>query len=164
MMDFEDVLVFFNRIGVRIVNDHAQPLTKNTEGRGMLQNNAFKVVSKDQFMYSRLMRDLNINGFSMLSDAQIRFRARDHKPLTGDLLVAVGRYVRFPDAQEAVKKMFLRKDHKVYDLQSLEFDNKLTEDPVCHIKMHYFTTTIVLILLQYKIDFDNNINRQSLSF
>jgi len=121
------------QVGVGGVAGSVQALTQHTVERGMLPENAFKVESKDQCMYGRLMRDINIGGFSVLSDAQIRFRARDHKPLTGDLLVAVGRYVRVNDAQEAVKKMFLRKDHKVYDLQSLEFDNKLTEDPVCRV-------------------------------
>ena len=142
-MDFEDVLVFFNRIDVRIVNDHVM----HTEGQCILPENAFKVESKDQCMYGRLMRDLNIGGFSVLSDAQIRFRARDHKPLTGDLLVAVGRYARVYDAQEAIRKMVLRKDHRVHGLQSLEFDNTLTEDPVRRMIFDHFTITIVMIFI-----------------
>jgi len=108
-------------------------MKKNTSTSTMRPENAFVVDSKDHGMYGRFMRDINIGGFSVLSDAVIRFRAKDHKPLTGDLLVAVGRYVKVYDAQEAIKKMVARKDHKVNDLQSIEFDNKLTEDPVCHL-------------------------------
>ena len=108
-------------------------MKKNTSTSTMRPENAFVVDSKDHGMYGRFMRDVNIGGFSVLSDAVIRFRAKDHKPLTGDLLVAVGRYVKVYDAQEAIKKMVARKDHKVNDLQSIEFDNKLTEDPVCHL-------------------------------
>jgi len=98
-------------------------------------------------MYGRLMRDINIGGFSALSDAQIRFRARDHKPLTGDLLVAMGRYVRIGDAHDAIRKMVSREDDKVDGLQSLEFDNTLTEDPVCRMIFDHFTTTIVMIFI-----------------
>jgi len=106
---------------------------KNTSTSTMRPENAFIVDSKDQCMYGKFMRDINIGGFSVLSDAVIRFRAKDHKPLTGDLLVAVGRYARVYDAQEAIRKMVRRKDGKVHGLQSLEFDNTLTEDPVCHL-------------------------------
>jgi len=34
MMDFEDVLVFFNRIGVRIVNDHVMRVYGDVDGVG----------------------------------------------------------------------------------------------------------------------------------
>jgi len=98
-------------------------------------------------MYGKYMRDLNIAGFSVHSDAVIRFRASDHKPFTGDLLVAVGRYARFWDAQDAILKLVGRRDEKVHDLQSLEVDNKLTDDPVCRVNFDYFTTTIVLIFI-----------------
>jgi len=47
--------------------------------------------------------------------------------------VAVGRYARFWDAQDAILKLVGRRDEKVHDLQSLEVDNKLTEDPVCSV-------------------------------
>ena len=129
-MDFEDVLVFFNRIGVRIVNDHVMSVVQTLPSRlTMLTENAF-IVEGSMCMYGKYMRDINISGFFVQIDAVIRFRKSDHKPFTGDLLVAVDRYARVYDAQEAIKKMVSRKDHKVHDLESLEFDNKLTEDPV----------------------------------
>jgi len=84
-------------------------------------------------MYGKYMKDINIGGFSVVSDAVIRFRRSDNKPLTGDLLVAVGRYGKLYEAQETIKRMVKRKDHKVNDLKSFEIDNKLTEDPVCYV-------------------------------
>jgi len=99
----------------------------------VLPINAFKVDCKNESMYGKKMRDVNIGGFSVLSDDVIRFRTSDHKPFTAYLLVAVGRYLRVADAHDAIKKMVGRKDDKTNDLVSLEFDNKLTEDPVCRI-------------------------------
>jgi len=104
----------------------------------VLPINAFKVDCKNESMYGKKMRDVNIGGFSVLSDAVIRFRTSDHKPFTAYLLVAVGRYLRVGDAHHAIKKMVARKDDKIHGLESLEFDNKLTEDPVCHIKISLF--------------------------
>ena len=122
-----------------------QSTIKPTEGQGMVEvqkpptaltmlpANAFIVDSKDQCMYGKYMKDINIGGFSVVSDAVIRFRRSDNKPLTGDLLVAVGRYGKLYEAQETIKRMVKRKDHKVNDLKSFEIDNKLTEDPVCYV-------------------------------
>ena len=128
-MHLEDTVEFFKRISVRIVNDHVVPAVRTIPSTLlMLPDNAFKVDTKDQSMYGKYMRDINIGGFSVLSDAVIRFRTTDNKPFTGDLLVAVGRYARFWDAQDAILKLVGRKDDKVHDLQSFEVDNKLTED------------------------------------
>ena len=135
MMDFEDVLVFFNRIGVRIVHDHVMSVVQTLPSRlTMLTENAF-IVEGSMCMYGNYMRDINISGFFVQIDAVIRFRKSDHKLLTGDLLVAVGRYARFYNAQELILKLVERKDDKVHGLESLEFDNKLTEDPVCRVKI-----------------------------
>jgi len=98
----------------------------------MLPSNAFIIGSKDQCIFGKYMKDINIGGFSVQSDAVVRFRKRDHKPFTGDLLVAVDRYGTTGEAHKAIKKMIDRKDHKVHDLKSLEIDNTLTEEPVCH--------------------------------
>jgi len=100
----------------------------------MLTENAF-IVEGSMCMYGNYMRDINISGFFVQIDAVIRFRKSDHKLLTGDLLVAVGRYARFYNAQELILKLVERKDDKVHGLESLEFDNKLTEDPVCRVKI-----------------------------
>jgi len=133
-MHFEDTVEFFKSISVRIVNDCVMQAVQTLPSTLIMQpENVLKVDSKDQSMYGKVMRDINIGGFSVQSDAVIRFRTTDHKPLTGDLLVAVGRYARFWDAQDAILKLVGRRDEKVHDLQSLEVDNKLTEDPVCSV-------------------------------
>jgi len=106
---------------------------KQPENLQMLPKNAFIVGSKDQCIYGKYVKDINIGGFSVQSDAVVRFRKRDHKPFTGDLLVAVDRYGTTGEAHKAIKKMVDRRDHRVHDLLSLEMDNTLTEEPVCHL-------------------------------
>ena len=77
------------------------------------------------------MRDVHIAGFSVQSDAVIRFRTRDGKVVVGDLLVGVGRYPDVKHAQCAIYKMIDASDHKVLDLESLEVDKESYDQKVC---------------------------------
>jgi hypothetical protein len=88
-------------------------------------------------MYGKKMRDIHIVGFSVESDAVIRFRSSDGKVAVGDLLVGVDKYSCFKVAQRAICKMIEDKDCKVSDLDSLEVDKELFDQKVCTF-LNYF--------------------------
>jgi len=52
----------------------------------------FVVTCKNASMYGKRMRDVHIAGFSVQSDAVVRFRSSDGKVAVADLLVGVGKY------------------------------------------------------------------------
>jgi hypothetical protein len=91
---------------------------------------SFYVTCKKASMYGKRMRDVHIAGFSVESDAVIRFRTRDGKVAVGDLLVGVGMYGKFGHAQEAIYKFIEKFDDKVSDLESLEVDKEV-DQKVC---------------------------------
>ena len=76
------------------------------------------------------MREMHLGGFSVESDAVIRFRKHDHKVAVGNMLVGVGRYGKVSTAQEIIVKMMERKDDKINGLESLEIDMDLLENKV----------------------------------
>jgi len=80
-------------------------LSQNSGGKGLvLPQGGFAVPSKNGSMYGKKMCDVHMAGFSMESDAVIRFRKSDGKVAVGDLLVGLGRYTRFADAQDIISQ------------------------------------------------------------
>ena len=91
----------------------------------------FVVTCKNASMYGKRMRDVHIAGFSVQSDAVVRFRSSDGKVAVADLLVGVGRYAYVHLAQKAIYKMMEDSDGKLSDLDSLEVDKELFDQKVC---------------------------------
>jgi len=126
MMFFEDVLKLFNRMSVRIVNDHIMLAVKKRPSKLAMQpENAFIVESKDKCMYGKYLREVHFTSFSMDSDAVIRFRASDDKVAVADMLVGFGMYARSSDAVAFLLKLIKKKDDKVTDLGSMEIDETM---------------------------------------
>ena len=88
------------------------------------------------------MRDVHIAGFSVESDAVIRFRTRDGKVAVGDLLVVMDRYPSVKNAQEAIFNLIDKNDGKLSDLGSLEVDKELFDQKVCAFSNYYFFCTM----------------------
>jgi hypothetical protein len=78
-------------------------------------------------MYGKKMRDVHIAGFSMESDAIIRFRTSDGKVVVGDLLVGVGKFNRLDNAVRSITSFIENNDDIVKDLGSIQIDKTLTE-------------------------------------
>jgi len=97
----------------------------------VLPAGCFVVPYHNASIYGKKMRDVHIAGFSVESDAVIRFRSSDGKVAVGDLLVGVGRYADFKHAQLAIYKLIDASDEKVLDLESLEVDKELFDQKVC---------------------------------
>jgi len=93
----------------------------------VLSPGCFVVPSKNASMYGKKMRDVHIAGFSVESDAVIRFRSSDGKVVVVDLLVAIGRYSRTDKAQDAMVKLIYRNDEMAKDLMSIQVDKSLTD-------------------------------------
>jgi len=93
----------------------------------VLSPGCFVVPSKNASMYGKKMRDVHIAGFSVESDAVIRFRSSDGKVAVADLLVGVGKYVSVSKSQETIFKYLQSKDDKIRDLD-IEVDEKLSDE------------------------------------
>ena len=78
-------------------------------------------------MYGKKMRDVHMAGFFIKSDSVVRFRSSDDKVVVADLLMAIGRYSRTDNAQDAIVKLMDRNDEMVKDLDSIEVDKTLTD-------------------------------------
>jgi len=87
----------------------------------------FVVTCKNSSMYGKKMRDVHMAGFSVQSNAVIRFRRSDGKVVVVDLLVAIGRYSRTDKGQDAMLKLIERNDEMVKDLLSIQVDKSLTD-------------------------------------
>jgi len=87
----------------------------------------FVVPSKNASMYGKKMRDIHIAGFTLESNATIRFRKSNGKVVVADLLVAIGRYSRTDSAQHAIVKLINRSDEIVQHLNSIEVDKSLID-------------------------------------
>ena len=130
-----DALKLLNRHGVRPINDvtaHALFWMAAPSSVVVLPQGGFVVPFKDGSMYGKKMCDVHMAGFAMESDAVIRFCKSDGKVAVGDLLVGVGRYARFADAQDTILKFIERKDNKIDDLRSLEVDDTLIRQKVIY--------------------------------
>jgi len=92
----------------------------------------FVVPCQDSSMYGNYMRDIRIVNFYIDSDLQVRFRSRDGKVVFTDLLVGVGKYKTAEEAHNAMRCMFEQEDEIIADLESLEVDEMLLENKVCH--------------------------------
>jgi hypothetical protein len=93
----------------------------------VLPPGCFVVPSKNASMYGKKMRDVHIAGFSMESDALIRFRTSDGKVVVGDLLVGVGKFNRLDNAVRSITSFIENNDDIVKDLGSIQIDKTLTE-------------------------------------
>ena len=76
------------------------------------------------------MRDVHIAGFLVQSNTVIRFRKSDHKAVTPDMLVGVGKYDTYMNANRAVQNFMNKNDDKVSDLTSMEVDKTLSIEQV----------------------------------
>ena len=138
-MVFKDLLKFLSRLGVRpdivAIIPQAEPAQGGVGGFACaekgLSSGCFTVTCKNASMYGKKMRDVHMAGFSVQSDAIVRFRSSDGKVAVGDLLVGVGRYADFKHAQLAIYKLIDASDEKVLDLESLEVDKELFDQKVC---------------------------------
>jgi len=83
------------------------------------------------------MRDVHIAGFSVKSNAVVRFRTSDGKVAVADLLVEVGRYSCIKLAQKAIYTMMEDSDGKLSDLDSLEVDKELFDQKVCTFSNYF---------------------------
>jgi hypothetical protein len=88
---------------------------------------SFYVTCKKASMYGKRMRDVHIAGFTVKSDAVIRFRTRDGKVAVADILMVMGRYSRIDKGTVAMANMIARQDEMVKDLLSIEVDKSLTD-------------------------------------
>jgi len=112
----------------------------------VLSPGCFVVPSKNASMYGKKMRDVHIAGFSVESDAVIRFRSSDGKVAVADLLVGVGRFARFSEAQRMMSNLIDINDNKINDLGSLEVDRNLTDQVIFNFNLYW-----------YKIKFKKNL-------
>jgi hypothetical protein len=117
----------------------------------------FAVTCKNFSMYGKRMRDVHIAGFSVQSDAVIRFRTRDGKVAVGDLLVVMGRYPSVKNAQEAIFNLIDKNDGKLSDLGSLEVDKEIFDQKVCTFSNYYIFCTMAdfsaMVLNKFKYYF-----------
>jgi len=91
----------------------------------VLPPGCFTVTCKNASMYGKKMRDIHIAGFSVESDAVVRFRSSDGKVAVADLLVGVCRHGDVKNAQLAIYNLIEHSDDKISDLGSLEVDKEL---------------------------------------
>jgi len=118
----------------------------------VVRSDCFIVPSNNFCMYGKKMRDVNIFGFVVDSDYDIRFRCHDDKVIVGDLLVGFGKYTKFHSAQTAILKMIKRDDEKVTCIESLEIDTTL-----------YARASIVLMNSRDVVRFFNSIGVRAIN-
>lgn len=106
---------------------HSHSMTQRVVG-GASDSVRLAVRCKDGRMYGKKMKDLHIAGVRMLSDAVVRFRARDDKVAVADLLVGVGYTKEVKYAQQKIRQMKDTNNDKIDDLISLEVDYELLEN------------------------------------
>jgi len=110
---------------------HLAPVVQEAPSSSLvLPPGCFVVTCKNSSMYGKKMRDVHIAGFSVKSDAIVRFRRSDGKVVVADIMVAVGKYGKFGHAQEAIYKLMVNCDDKVSDLESIVVDKEL-DQKVC---------------------------------
>ena len=98
----------------------------------VLPPGCFTFTCKNASMYGKKMRDVHIAGFSVQSNAVVRFHSSDGKVVVGDLLVGVGKYVSVSKAQELIFNWIDMKHHILNDLESLEVDKEFMEKRFAH--------------------------------
>jgi len=95
----------------------------------VMPKDGFVVPSKNFSVYGKKLKHIHLGGFSVetdhLSDRVIRFRKSDNKVVMPEMLVVLGRYDSYKNANRAVLKLISSKDDKVADLTSLEIDTTL---------------------------------------
>jgi len=93
----------------------------------VLPAGCFMVPSKNASMYGKNMRNIHMAGFSVESDAVIRFRSSDGKVAVADVLVGVGKFNRLDNAVRSITYFIGNNDDIVKDLNSMEIDKTLSE-------------------------------------
>ena len=97
----------------------------------VLPPGCFAVPSKKGRLYGKRMSDIHLAGFlvetNSVDDRVIRFRKRDHKTAVADMLVVLGKYDIYKNANRAVLNMISSKNDKITDLTSLEIDKTLSD-------------------------------------
>jgi hypothetical protein len=91
------------------------------------------VSSKNASMYGKKLRDVHLAGFIVDSDALIHFCSRLHTPRAADMLVGVGRFTSYWNANRALQKWIKNDDEPVKGLSSLVQDNTK-----CNMVCSYF--------------------------
>ena len=150
LMFLPDMIKLLDRLGVRRVKEGIPAQEERLQG-GVggtacavheapssllaLPAGCFSVTCRNASMYGKNMRDVHMAGFSVQSDAIVRFRISDGKVAVADLLVGVGRYPDVKHAQFAICKLIENSDEKISHLESLEVDKTLFNQKVfTHLK------------------------------
>jgi len=123
----------------------------------VLPPGCFVVPSKNASMYGKKMRDVHIAGFSMESDAVIRFRRSDGKVVVGDLLVGVRRFARFSEAQRMMSNLIDIKDNKINDLGSLDVDKKLVDEVIFNLNLCWYKIKFKKICTKCRLALGTNL-------
>ena len=133
-MEMASVLVPSNDAPVQYVQAGVGGVAVQTAGGDsslVLPKDCFVVPSKNASMYGKKVKDVHMGGFSVqnrgLDDRVIRFRKRDHKTAVADMLVVLGKYESYQNANRAVLNMISNKNDKVTDLTTLEIDTTLSD-------------------------------------
>ena len=144
-MFLPDMVKLLDRLGVRRSKDGIPAQEERVQGGVggsacavheapssslVLPAGCFVVPYHNASIYGKKMRDVHIAGFSVESDAVIRFRSSDGKVVITDLLVGVGMYANVKEAHDAMSLMFGNQDKMIARLESLEVDEKLLENEV----------------------------------
>jgi len=150
LMNFRDVIKYFNSIGVRAINDVVMTCFDSVYGdvEGVdvdlqacvfdsmqtvpssslvLSSDCFVVPSMNFSMYWKKMRHVTIIGVSVQNDCVIRFRRHDNKVVVGDLLVGFGENKKSSSAHHYIFKMIEHRDDSITCLKSLEIDKTLVD-------------------------------------
>jgi len=143
-MFLPDMVKLLDRLGVRRVKEGIPAEEERVQG-GVggsacavheapsaslaLPPGCFVVPFKKTPMYGKKMRDVEIGRFSMQSDWVVRFRSSDDKVAVADILVGLGHYNKFEDAQEAIYTLIQYADEKIEGLDSIQLD--FDDDQVC---------------------------------
>ena len=83
------------------------------------------VKSMNNSMYMKKGSDLHIAGHRVDIEGYVRFRADDDLVVIGDLLVLLGKFSGFSNAQKKLYTLMDRNDPITADLHSLTTDDKL---------------------------------------
>ena len=111
----------------------------------VLPPGCFVVPSKNASMYGKEIRDIHMDGFSMETDAVVRFSKSDNKVVAADLLVGVERYGRVCDAQRMISNLIEIKDNQIDGLGSLEVDINLADQVIFNFNLYWYKIIFKII-------------------
>jgi len=109
------------------------------------------VSSKNSSMYGKKLRDVHLAGFMVESNATIHFSSRDHTVRVADLMVGLGRYPTYRNANRALLQWIKNNDKPVDGLRSLVVDNTK-----CNMVCFFFCACMyVCVCIQFMQDIDS---------